>query len=900
MNQYKYFAFISYSHKDRRKARLLQQELERYNVPSSLRKENPGLPKRIRPVFRDISDLSLGVLTEGIDTALRESKFLIVLCSEASSKSIWVDQEIRHFFKIGEETGDDRQRRIIPVIVGQPSRRDSVHQLPGDDTQGPDYRDCLPESLKSLSPGEEILAANYYESGRRHAFIKIIARMLELNPDTLWERSKRRRKKVFANVCAVLLVLCALAYYSYQTLSHRIEDLHSQMVIDRANALIESEDPITAQRLLLTVIPEGNSARCPAYLRKALYYLRKAEYEYQNGNRRVIPGTFSHDGWYVLNDREIGNVEGTVDIYDGRFTPFPDEIHYGPDYCDHVFSEDGRFLFVATLNGIVKYEILSHSLSEFLTFDDLAGIVFNSWKKYFTSISMLGGQRLGVTFTVGEGEETNGLEDACMACIIDTEDGKPIKKFYYPILSDDKDRSYSFVDIHVEEDEGRVYFLDNEGKILVYDIDDEHLLGVTRIRPEFGEKNRVHTQGTVIPGSRYQAAFDSGHGVVVTPLSGAESDAFLKKHSYAQRGDSLVVSDSDGNRLTAAYCPYRISAGCFEIPTETIDPQGKRTLISSPGGASDASSGVYLFDWQNKRISKIGLDGYNGERFYWSREGDVLIVIDIDRQYPVYGGIRLVPLTSAGSFTLTDHYGFSTLFGWPISGDYSLVYVHGGLYSADSGEYLRPFDSGDGYLLCSDDLVVRISEDGLHGFDVRSGETRFSFPEINKWWYEIDQISPNHNYLGLSDGEGERYIIVSLTDGHMFELDTEEAQHLLTDDCCFSFHHPHLSAWTIDTGKKIFDTELPVAAQKVVSEEGGCSMSVIPDQSLFKLASKSSVCIFDAENGSLIDVISREYHDLLFSSSQSGFDSHGFLSRIRERYRFNALSKDELKHLLSD
>ena len=898
MNQYKYFAFISYSHKDKRKAKQLQQKLERYNVPSSLRKETPELPKRIRPVFRDVSDLGLGVLDENIDTALRESQFLIVLCSRSASDSRWVNLEIKRFLEIGEEAGDDRRCKVIPVIVDQPSRHDSSHLSPGNGSPEPYPRDCLPESLKSLSSGKEILAANYYESGRNHAVVKIIARMLGLDPDTLWERSKRRRNKLFAWVCAFALALCALAYYGYRTLNNKAEELQSRMVIDRACALIESGDPITAQRLLLTVIPENIPARKPVYLTKAMYYLRKAEYEYRNGHRRVIPGTLSDDGWYVLNDKEIGNVNGIIDINDGRLKPFPDEIHYCPDYCDHVFSDDGHVLFFATRNEILKYDIRSGSLSGFLTFGDLPGIVFNDWNKYFTSISLLGGQRLGITFTVGEGEETNGYEEACMACIVDIRDGEPLKSFYYPLLSSDKDESYAFTDIHVDDNVGRVYFLDNEGKTLVYDLGDEHMLGKSELRPKFGERNRVTAQGVVIPGGRYRATWESGHGVVVTPLFHDESDPFLKKHSYEQRDDSLVVSDIDGNRLVTAYCPYTVSADCFEIPTETSDPQGRHTLVFSPGGGSDASSGVYLFDWLDKMVSKVDIDGYDGERFYWSKGGDVLVVIDVDERYPGLGGIRMVPLFPAETFTLTDYYGFSPLLGWPISEDRSFVYVFDGLYSADSGEQLCPFDPGKGYLLCADDLVVLLTEDGLKGFDVRSGETRFEFPEINNWWYEMDQISPNQQYLGLSGGE--RYAVFSLADGRLTELDSDESLHLLTDDTCFSFLSPHLSAWANDTGKKKFDMELPVSVQSSVEGERDWSMGVLQDKDLLMLSLGRTVYVIDAENSSLVDVIDREYHDLLFTSSLSGIDSDGLLSRIRERYRFNTLTDDELKKLMQE
>lgn len=47
---YRYFAFISYSHEDAKEAIRLQKRLERYRLPSIIRKANPDVPKYIRPV----------------------------------------------------------------------------------------------------------------------------------------------------------------------------------------------------------------------------------------------------------------------------------------------------------------------------------------------------------------------------------------------------------------------------------------------------------------------------------------------------------------------------------------------------------------------------------------------------------------------------------------------------------------------------------------------------------------------------------------------------------------------------------------------------------------------------------------------------------------------------------
>lgn len=110
--QYEYFAFISYKREDEKWAKWLQKKLESYSLPTAIRKENPELPNKIRPVFRDQSELSGGNLKAEIEKGLNRSKYLIVICSPRSAKSPWVSKEVQHFIDQG------RENYIIPFIIG--------------------------------------------------------------------------------------------------------------------------------------------------------------------------------------------------------------------------------------------------------------------------------------------------------------------------------------------------------------------------------------------------------------------------------------------------------------------------------------------------------------------------------------------------------------------------------------------------------------------------------------------------------------------------------------------------------------------------------------------------------------------------------------------------------------
>jgi len=104
---FRYWGFISYSHKDERRAAWLQRKLEGYSGHSKLVGNLRGepLPKRLFPIFRDREELAGAAdLSEHIQQALRESRYLIVICSPNSAKSRWVNDEIKAFKSFGGET----------------------------------------------------------------------------------------------------------------------------------------------------------------------------------------------------------------------------------------------------------------------------------------------------------------------------------------------------------------------------------------------------------------------------------------------------------------------------------------------------------------------------------------------------------------------------------------------------------------------------------------------------------------------------------------------------------------------------------------------------------------------------------------------------------------------------
>jgi tetratricopeptide (TPR) repeat protein len=198
----RYRAFVSYSHADERWARWLQRALERYRVPKTLRKAQPGLPERLFPIFRDRDELASSTdLSESIQAAMVDSEAMVVVCSPNAAKSQWVNREVERFRQLRPGA------RILCLLVG------------GSPTAG--AADCaFPPALLQGDDGgplREPLAADVTVGGdgKRNAMLKIAAGLLGVGIDELKRRYAQWRARVWATVAAgsalIALVTIGLA-----------------------------------------------------------------------------------------------------------------------------------------------------------------------------------------------------------------------------------------------------------------------------------------------------------------------------------------------------------------------------------------------------------------------------------------------------------------------------------------------------------------------------------------------------------------------------------------------------------------------------------------------------------------------------------------------------------------
>lgn len=199
MENFKYFAFISYNSHDTLWGKKLQKKLEHYRMPSMLCSEHSWPRTPIKPVFFAPTDIQPGGLSEELQERLRASRHLIVICSPNSAKSTWVGREIEFFHNLG------RTKNIHFFIV------DGVPHSGDPDTE------CFNPVVEKLGL-PEILGANVHERvhrqpwlNRERAYVQLISKLLGVEFDSIWQRHKRQMWRNVALWClAAVAVLCTV------------------------------------------------------------------------------------------------------------------------------------------------------------------------------------------------------------------------------------------------------------------------------------------------------------------------------------------------------------------------------------------------------------------------------------------------------------------------------------------------------------------------------------------------------------------------------------------------------------------------------------------------------------------------------------------------------------------
>ncbi|MDB4673603.1 toll/interleukin-1 receptor domain-containing protein, partial [Verrucomicrobiales bacterium] len=226
-NDCKYWAFISYSSHDRKEAKWLHRALETYRIPSTLAgKIDPsGAPtsKYLRPIFFDRSELSASSdLSSWIRHAMMSSRYLIVLCSPSAAASHWVNEEIRFFKESGKYS------QIFGVISdGVPYASDRENTVAGVTNE----LECFPPALRYGVPNgsgsidwdqrSDPFAADLRHEGRRLTIMKLVAGILDVDFDTIYNRHERMRRRKNTLRLSAILFSIVLVFSIFASLTQK-------------------------------------------------------------------------------------------------------------------------------------------------------------------------------------------------------------------------------------------------------------------------------------------------------------------------------------------------------------------------------------------------------------------------------------------------------------------------------------------------------------------------------------------------------------------------------------------------------------------------------------------------------------------------------------------------------
>ena len=343
---YKYNAFISYRHEkeDEKVAEHLHDALERYHIPKSAR-EKADFEGSFQ-IFRDKFDLPVtDSLNDTIGNAIKESEYLIVICSPHTRDSIWVDKEIELFLKTHS------RKNIFTVLVSGEPKEVIPETLLYEEVSEETEEGEIVTIRRPLEP----LSCDYrsgIKKARKTELPRLAAGLLGCTYEDLIRRQQQYRFRLFAGLgTAALLAVLTLAGYMYWS-AKSIRDNYEKALYNQSEYLaqesirVKDEDQELAIQLALEALPsEDNDRPCNPH---AQYALANAVDAYRAPN----PNQYEPVRSFKVENRKIESIAGN-----DKGTMVAEITDFGEIYVWDV--ESGRIIMQKSLKK--KNEFYSYN-----------------------------------------------------------------------------------------------------------------------------------------------------------------------------------------------------------------------------------------------------------------------------------------------------------------------------------------------------------------------------------------------------------------------------------------------------------------------------------------------------------------------------------------------------------
>lgn len=352
VKQWRYEAFISYRHLplDTAAASSVHSAVEHFRVPRWAR--TAGTARKKRRAFRDQEELPTSAdLGNDIEEALRNSRFLVVICSPDLLESRWCLKEIDTFISIG------RKEYILPVLISG------------------DKNSSIPECIRDLPVCIDARAAGRRGICRaiRAGKAALLSPMLGAERERL-ERSITRRRWAAGAAAFVAATALAVGVGIYATNTGRIIQKQNDELIEATEALrraetmaIEERDAAYVSRsafladsaslalssgkkelaaaLLLQALPQDIENPEHAYSPDALAVLRALYYASAQSANEYRPLLHIDFGFKAAQHTE--SVKDIITIYSPELDNY--FAHYSITTGERVHAEDPIILSEAPL-----------------------------------------------------------------------------------------------------------------------------------------------------------------------------------------------------------------------------------------------------------------------------------------------------------------------------------------------------------------------------------------------------------------------------------------------------------------------------------------------------------------------------------------------------------------------